>query len=160
MNQLSSIGFGPDAETFSAYAQRGNERLGNVDFIFENRGENTARIQVRRQDGTTTPSGYAAVGDAVVVVPGGTVTASYNILDKRIAFFGSGNTATDLSGTATSTSVGITAVIRNKGDLRGAQISIVAVGRRGWGYDEAFNRGELTKAWGSPPDRPDIDSVS
>jgi hypothetical protein len=40
-------------------------------------------------------------------------------------------------------------VIRNKADLRGAQIDIVAVGRKGWGYDDAFNKPELKKKWGS-----------
>jgi len=89
-----------------------------------------------------------------VVVPGGTQTKHYNLLSKRVAFFGSGNTATDLSGSATSTKANITAVFRNPSDLRGAQIDIIAGGHRGWGFDEAFNRKELTKKWGAPPDAP------
>jgi hypothetical protein len=72
------------------------------------------------------------------VVPGGVITKSYVLLSKRVAFFGSGNT-----------SVNVSAVIRNKADLRNAQIDIVAVGRRGWGYDEGFNKLELKKKWGT-----------
>ena len=40
-------------------------------------------------------------------------------------------------------------MLRNKADLRGAQIDIVAVGRRGWGVDEGWNANELVKKWGS-----------
>jgi hypothetical protein len=138
MNQLSSIGFGPDATVFAGYAQSANDRLGNIDFVFENIGANQAYIKLAQYDGTTSPSGYAQIGDAFTVVPGGVITKSYVLLSKRVAFFGSGNT-----------SVNISTVIRNKADLRGAQIDIVAVGRKGWGLDPAFNAPELTKKWGS-----------
>jgi hypothetical protein len=138
MNQLSSIGFGTDATVFAGYAQSAGDRLGKIDFIFENTGPNQAYIKLGQYDGTTSPSGYAQIGDAFTVAPGGALTKSYVLLSKRVAFFGSG-----------STTVNISTAIRNKGDLRGAQIDIVAVGRKGWGLDPAFNPPELTKKWGS-----------
>jgi len=138
MNQLSSIGFGTDANVFAGYAQSANDRLGNIDFVFENTGPNSAYIKLMQYDGVSSPSGFAVVGVPFTLVPGGVSTKSYVLLNQRVAFFGSG-----------STSVNISAVIRNKADLRGADISIVAVGRRGWGYDEAFNKLELKKKWGT-----------
>lgn len=136
MNQLSSIGFGTDATVFAGYAQAAGDRLGNIDFVFENTGPNAAYIKLMQYDGVTSPSGFALVGSALTVAPGGTATRSYVLLNKRVAFFGSG-----------STTVNISTVIRNKADLRGAQIDIVAVGRKGWGYDEGFNTAELKKKW-------------
>ncbi len=138
MNQQSSIGFGTDANVFAAYAQNANGKLGHVDFVFENTGGNQAYLKLMQYDGVTAPSGYALVGEAFTLVPGGSVTKSYVLVNQRIGFFGSGNTT-----------VNISSVIRNKGDLRGAQIDIVAVGRRGWGYDEAFDKPILQKDWGS-----------
>ncbi len=149
MNQISAIGFGADATVFAGYAQSANERLGNIDFIVENTGANTLYLTLGQYDGNTSPSGFAKVGAAFVVVPGGTQTKSYSLVSKRIGFFGSGNTATDLTGRATSAKADVTAVLRNKSDLRGAQIDIVATGRRGWGYDEAWNKLELKKKWGT-----------
>lgn len=149
MNQVSAIGFGPDAQVFAGYAQSANERLGNIDFIVENTGSTTLYMTLGQWDGNTSPSGFAKVGTAFVVVPGGTQTKSYSLVSKRIGFFGSGNTATNLSGTATSAKANVTAVLRNKADLRGAQIDIVATGRKGWGYDEGWNKLELKKKWGS-----------
>ena len=138
MNQLSSIGFGTDANVFAGYAQSANDKLGNIDFVFENTGGNQAYIKLMQYDGVTSPSGFAVVGLPFTVVPGGTVTRSYVLLSKRVGFFGSGNTF-----------VNISSVIRNKADLRNAQIDIVAVGRRGWGYDDGFNKAELRKKWGA-----------
>jgi len=154
INQLSAIGFGPDAQTMSGYAQAANERLGNFDLVIENTGANTLRFQLRTFDGTTSPSGYAAVGSAVVVVPGGTKTVSYSLVNKRAGLFGSGNTATDLSGSATSTKANVSVVIRNKADLRGGQIDICAGGHAGWGYDQGINPNVTSKNWGAPPDAP------
>lgn len=152
MNQLSAIGFA-DATVFAAYAQNANDRLGNIDFVFENVGPNTAYIRLMNFDGVTSPSGWAAVDTTTVsgagfttgflgfaVAPGGTLTRSYVLLSKRVGFFGSGNTT-----------VNISAIIRNKSDLRNAQIDIVAVGRKGWGYDQGFNKAELKKKWGTIP---------
>lgn len=149
MNQVSSVPFGTDANVFQAYAQSAGDRLGAIDFVFENTGPNNAYIRLAQYDGTTSPSGFATIDTTAsaspfniftgfAVAPGGTVTRHYTLISKRVAFFGSGNTI-----------VNISAVIRNKSDLRGAQIDIVAVGRRGWGYDEAWNRNELIKKWGS-----------
>jgi hypothetical protein len=140
MNQLSSIGFGTDANVFAGYAQSANDRLGNIDFVFENTGANQAYIKLGQYDGTTSPSGYATVGIPFTVAAGGVVTKSFVLLSKRVAFFGSG-----------STTVNISAVIRNKADLRGAQIDIVSVGRKSWGLDPGFNAPNLTKKWGSVP---------
>ncbi len=151
MNQLSSVGFGTDANVFAAYAQNANDKLGNIDFVFENTGANTAYIRLMNYTGNTAPSGWAAIDTSIVsgfgfttgfqgfaVAPGGTVTRSYVLLSQRIGFFGSGNTT-----------VNISASIRNKSDLRNAQIDIVAVGREGWGFDQGFNKAELTKKWGT-----------
>lgn len=148
MNQISSVGFGSDITVMAAYAQAANDKLGPVDFQFENTGNTTAVIRLMTYDGSTAPSGFAAVATATqqsgqvagafTVAPGGAVTRGYSLLNKRLAFFGSGNTT-----------VNITPVYRNKGDLRGAQIDIVTVGRKNWKFDDAFNKGELTKKWGS-----------
>lgn len=140
MNQNSSVGFGTDATLYAGYAQSASDRLGAVDFIFENTGANQAYIKLGQYDGVTSPSGYATVGVPFTVVPGGAVTKSYVLVGKRVAFFGSG-----------STTVNISAVIRNKGDLRGADISILASGRKGYGLDPAFEAAQLTKKWGSVP---------
>lgn len=135
---------------FQGYAESANDRLGAIDFVFENTGPNTAYIRLAQYDGVTSPSGFATIDTTYtaapftanfrgfVVAPGGSTTRHYTLISKRVAFFGSGNT-----------NVNISAVLRNKSDLRGAQIDIVAVGRRGWGYDEAWNRNELIKKWGS-----------
>src|SRR4051812_43325822 len=98
-----------------------NERLGAIDFMFENVGEIAAYIKVMAYVGpTTTPSGYAdvwpldniatnnvtasppsgaitgftTVGPPFVIAPRGVLTRSFNLLAKRIGFFGSGIAAT------------------------------------------------------------------
>jgi hypothetical protein len=180
MNQASLVPFGTDASRLAGYAQTANERLGAIDFTFENTGSIAAYIKVMSYIGpTTTPSGYAdvlpldsesynavttsppagtisgftSVGPPLVVNARGCLTRSYNLLSKRVGFFGSGISATlTINGVSTvvrSTTVNITASIRNKGDIRGAQIDISQVGRQGWGYDQAFNTPNLTKKWGS-----------
>ena len=63
MNQLSSIGFGPDATVLHGYAQAANERLGNVDFQIENTGDIPLNFILRQYDGVTLPSGYADVDE-------------------------------------------------------------------------------------------------
>ena len=146
MNQLSSVGFGPDTNVFAGYAQSSGDRLGNIDFVFENTGPNAAYIRLMQYDGHTSPSGFVAIDTTYTtsgflgfeVVPGGTVTKSYVLVSKRVGFFGSGNTT-----------VNISAVIRNKADLRNAQIDILASGRQGWGFDMGFDRATLTKKWGT-----------
>ncbi len=141
--------FNSDATVLAAYAQSSGpagQALGCVDFQFENVGLNTAYIKLAQFDDTTSPSGYKNVGAAFTLVPGGTYTASYVFVNKRIGFFGSGTTSTGAIG---ATKVNITPVLRNKGDLRGAQIDIVVTGRRSWGYDKAFDKPTLTKKWSS-----------
>ena len=156
MNQVSSVPFGTDANVFQGYAESANDRLGAIDFVFENTGPNWAYIRLGQYDGATAPSGFASVDTSYTttapgagyaptggflgfaVAPGGSATRHYSLVSKRVAFFGSGNT-----------SVNISAVLRNKSDLRGAQIDIVATGRQSWGYTEGWNRNELVKKWGS-----------
>lgn len=152
MNQMT-FGFGSDVTVFAGYAQSANDRLGNIDFIVENTGSTTVVVQLREYDQDSSPSGWAAVGTPFVVVPGGNQTKSFNLLSKRVAFFGSGSTTisttlTSLTG-YTGAKANITAVLRNKADLRGAQIDMVATGRRSWGYDEGWNKLELKKKWGT-----------
>lgn len=183
MNQASAVPFGPDASRIAGYAMTANERLGAIDFQFENTGSIPAYIKVMAYVGpTTTPSGYAdvlpldseaqnnvtanppsaaitgftTVGPPFVVNARGCITRSYNLLSKRIGFFGSGvagNVQQQIAPYQTirvsSTIVNITAVLRNPADLRGAQIDINAMGRQGWGFDPAYNTPELTKKWGS-----------
>jgi len=99
-------------------------------------------VQIREYDGTTSPSGYKNVGSAVTVVPRGTTTVHMNLLSKQIGFFGSGNTV-----------INVTTVMRNPSTLRGAQIDIVALGRRGFGYDSAFDQKQFrSPGWGAAPD--------
>lgn len=160
-----------------------NERLGAIDFQFENVGSIPAYIKVMAYIGpTTTPSGYSdvtpldneamnnvtanppssaitgftTVGPPFVVQPKGCITRSYNLVSKRIGFFGSGiagNVTQQIAPYQTlrvsSTVVNITAVIRNPAALAGGQIDINAMGRQGWGYDPAYNTPELTKKWGA-----------
>ena len=162
-----------------------NERLGAIDFVFENTGSIPAYIKVMAYVGpTTTPSGYSTagvlplqnnamnsvtanppvstltgfttVGPPFVLAPKGVLTRSYNLLTKRIGFFGSGvagNVVQQIAPYQTlrvsSTTVNISAVIRNPSDLRGAQIDINSIGRQGWGYDPAFDTPNLTKKWGT-----------
>lgn len=187
MNQASLVPFNTDATRLAGYAMTANERLGAVDFIFENTGQIPAYIKVMAYvNPTTTPSGYSAVnsltstyqsdltdatptsaisatpapyalvGTPFVVAPKGALTRSYNLLSKKIGFFGSG-----IAGNVTqqqapyqtllvrSTTVNITAVLRNPSDLRGAQIDINTVARQGWGFDPAMDTPTLTKKWGS-----------
>lgn len=101
-------------------------------------------------------TGFTTVGAPFVLNPRGVLTRSYNLLAQRIGFFGSGIAATVVQQQApyqslkvTSTTVNITAVIRNPSDLRGAQIDITQVGREGWGFSAAFGTSNLTKKWGS-----------
>ena len=152
MNQASSIGFGVDANKLAGYAQAANDRLGNFDLVVENTGANTLWMIVREQTtAKPTTSGYGDVGSWFTVVPAGVQTKSYSIVSKRVGFFGSGRNS---AGVAASTKANISVVLRNKADLRGSQIDIVGMGRRGWGVDEAFNAAELTKKFGAPPDAP------
>jgi hypothetical protein len=143
MNQVSAVGFGSDINVLAGYAQAANDRLGNIDFVFENTGPNDAVIVMKAFDNV---SGYNEnVGPFINLVPRGTRTLSYSLLDQRVGFFGSGDTT-----------VNISSVIRNKADLRGAQIDIVAAGRRGYGFDKNFDEAAFRPAWGAPPDRPDL----
>lgn len=153
MNQLSSVSFTSDATVLHGYAQTANERLGSVDFLVENTGNIALVFQLRQYDGVTSPSGYANVGGQTTVNARGKKTIGYNLLSKRVGFFGSGVAATvtinGVSQFVTATTANISVVYHNKGDLRGAQIDLVATGRRGWSYDDAFARAELKKKWGT-----------
>jgi len=137
MNQVSSIPFGTDATLLAGYAYRANDRLGNVDLTIENTGSNALYFQLKEQ---TNPSGaFVNVGAAQTLVPKGVKTVSYNLIAKRVGFFGSGSTTANVSFS-----------IRNKGNLRGAQVDIVVTGRRGWGYDAGFDTNSQVPNWGNP----------
>jgi hypothetical protein len=131
---------------FAGYAQSANDRLGSVDFSYENTGANTLYVRLMQYDGTTSPSGFASIDTGYTtdgflgtkIVAGGVITKSYNLVSKRVGFFGSGNTTCN-----------ITANIRNKSDLRGGDITIASSGRRSWGWDEGLDKGTLTKKWGT-----------
>lgn len=145
-NQLSSVPFGTDIMRLAGYAQAANAALGNIDLCLENTGINTLTFQLKEFVGTVAApltSGYSNIGATSTIVPKGVKTISYNLVSKRVGFFGSG-----------STTCNITATFRNPGDIRGAQIDLIATGRRGWGFDAAFNQGELTKKFGRPIDDP------
>lgn len=257
MNQLSAVPFGSSSAYANGYAQAADARLGNVDFVFENTGANSASIQVKEltvanatlstnltgtnNDLTFTAVNKGATGDAITVefidpglnngvekvvvsgndikvfaatgaggaitstgdtvrnsiiasgaasalvsvankagndgsglitamaktnlsggeswvnvgsshtvVPKGTKTASYVLNSKTVGFFG---TATG------GTTVNITSVIRNRGDLRGAQIDLLPGGRKGWGYSSGFNPDAVRNNWGPIPDVPSASAV-
>jgi hypothetical protein len=133
MQQISTIPFGSDATILAGYALAANDRLGNLDLVIENTGANDLYLKVAEYDGVTSPSGYADIGVPVTVVPKGTKTVSLSLLSKKIGFFGSGNTVANVS-----------TVYRNRADLRGAQIDIVVQGRKGWGFDTAFDVNAFT----------------
>jgi hypothetical protein len=153
MNQLSSVNFGNDATVLHGYAQATNERLGYVNFLIENTGNIALAFQLRQYDGSTGPSGYANVGGQTTVNARGSKMVAYNLLSKRVGFFGSGVAATvtinGVSQLVTSTTANISVVWSNKAQLDGRQIDLVATGRRGWTYDDAFAKAELKKKWGT-----------
>lgn len=138
MNQISSVSFGADATRANGYLLSAGERLGNFDLVLENVGPNAAYVKLMQYDGVTSPSGFAVIGTPFTVAAGGVLTKSYSLIGKRVGLFGSGNTL-----------VNVSTVLRNKADLRGAQIDLVVTGRRGWGYDEGWQKNELKKKWGS-----------
>ena len=162
MNQISTIGFGPDITLLAGYAQRTNDRLGVFDLLVKNVstaplgvGNQPAsgtsgpslRFQLKEYDGTTSPSGWKNVGSYVDLVAGGTTTIHLSLSSKRLGFFGSGFNPTTLVGTSASANVSV--VMDNKSDLRGAQIDLVVTGRKGWSYDDGYNKGELIPKWGT-----------
>ena len=150
MNQVSQVSFGPDITQANGYLQYGNERLGNLDLVIENTSDYDLVFQAKAAS-TLTNSGFANVGSAVTIKARGVKTLSYNILSKKFGFFGSGQ---DSTGAARSVTANVTTVIRNKSDLRGAQVDLVNVGKRGWGSDQIFNDPAFFKYWGNPPDAP------
>jgi len=139
INQVSSIGFGSDISVMEGYVQAANERLGNFDLIIENRGANTLTILLKEcglSAGGTGP--YTPLGGYYTVVAGGIKSINLSVLSQRIGFFGSGNTTANFS-----------TVIKNAADLRGAQIDIVATGRRGYGFDTANDTKAGRPKWGT-----------
>ena len=151
-NQISQIGFGSNIQVCAAYAQAANDRLGPVDFVIHNTGANSLTLQIREHDGTTSPSGYknvVGVSAFTTVVAGGVVNIHTTLVSKQVGFFGSGNTTAN-----------ITPVLRNKADLRGASIDIIALGRRGFGWDDAFDKAAFrAPGWGAQPDSGNTDAV-
>lgn len=134
MNQISKIPFGSDASVFAGYAQAANERLGAFDLIIENTGTNPLVLQLKEY--VASSDTWQNVGSVINVAAGGTNTAHLTILSKRLGFFGTGNTTANIS-----------AQIRNKGNLRGAQIDILCSGRKGWGFDTGFDKNSFRPSW-------------
>jgi hypothetical protein len=182
MNQMSDIGFGPDITLLAGYATRTNDRLGVFDLLVKNTQLQSAqlgvgnqptagadapvlRLQLMEWDGTTSPSGWKAIGGGTgpggtsEIVAGGTTTIHMNLSAQKLGFFGSGYLPTAAvgygqpTGSATNTpccvAANISVVMDNKSDLRGGEIDIVVTGRRGWGYDDGFSKATLTPNWGS-----------
>jgi hypothetical protein len=143
MNQISVIGFGNDDTLLAGYAQAANERLGAFDLVIENIGANTLTLKFKELNfsNDTTYADVPPVTTATVVA-GGTKTISFTCNSRKLGFFGTGNTKANVS-----------VVLRNKADLRGAQIDIVNTGRKGWTWDTAYNKPSTAKKWGNPPDK-------
>jgi hypothetical protein len=143
LNQASIIPFGTDATKVAGYAFA-TARLGNVDLVFENTGDNTLSAKCS-QFVSGNPSSYVQIVPWFTVVPGGTVTKSLclpgvSAPGPQIAFFGSGRTTANIS-----------VVARNPANLRGIEVSIVPIGRFGWGFDTAFDQGSFLPTWPSLP---------
>ena len=153
MNQLSAISFGNDSTVLRGYAQAASPRLGYVQFLIENTGNIALSFQLRAYDGSTSPSGYANVGGRTTVNPRGSRSVAYNLLNKRVGFFGSGVaanvTVNGVTTYVTSTTANISVVWSNKAQLDGRQLDLVAVGRRSWAVDDAYPSAELRKRWGT-----------
>ena len=169
MNQMGTIGFGTDNAVLAGYAQKTNDRLGVFDLLVKNvstpnlgvGNQPTAgasgpvlRLQLKEWDGTTSPSGWKNIGSYYEIVAGGTTTIHCNMASKKLGFFGSGYAGTSgATGVAANSpapvAANISVVMDNKSDLRGAQIDIVVTGRKGWGVDDGFNKGELYPNWGT-----------
>ena len=139
MNQISGLGFGMDNTVLAGAAHTAGDRLGSFDLIIENTGSNDLTLLFK----TYSESSWTQIGSSVTVkAGGGTTTEHFSLINKTLGFFGSGNTTAN-----------ITVVIRNKGDLRGAQIDLKTPGHKGWGYDLGFdknaNRTPWTSDWGT-----------
>lgn len=132
MNQLSNVPFGASASYASAFAVARTQRLGQFSLVIENTGANTLSMRCATLSGTT----WTPIEAIFTVVPRGNTTRNYSLVDKVIGFFGSGSTTANIS-----------TVIRNKSDLRGAQIDLVTQGRKGWGYDPALPTGAFGPTW-------------
>jgi hypothetical protein len=134
MNQLSKIGFGSDPTVYAGYAQAAGDRLGNFDLVIENTGSNTLTLQMKEY--VASSNTWNNVGSSTTIVAGGTSTLSFCLFSKILGFFGTGNTTANIS-----------TVIRNKSNLRGAQIDICASGRKGWGFDSGFDKNAFRTPW-------------
>ncbi len=143
MNQSSTLPFGTDATKVAGYVYA-TERLGNCDILFENTGANAITMKVG-QFVSGNPSSYALIVPWFTVQPGGTVSKSLvlpgvSAPGPQIAFFGSGGSTAN-----------VTFAFRNPSDLRGVDISIVPIGRLGWGFDTAFDQASFLPNWPSLP---------
>lgn len=134
MNQLSKIGFGSDPTVYAGYAQAANDRLGNFDLIIENTGSNTLTLQLKEY--IPSSATWNNIGTAITINAGGTTAKSLCLFSKILGFFGTGNTTANIS-----------TVIRNKSNLRGAQIDLCISGRKGWGFDSGFDKNAFRTAW-------------
>lgn len=139
MNQISKIPFGTDASVIAgaAMTNRASAALGNFNLVVENTGPNQLSMQGRTLGGAYGTT-WTPIESFFTVVPSGVTTRSYSLVNSQLGFFGSGNTTANVS-----------VVLRNKSDLRGAQIDLTIAGKRGWGVDSGYNTNAVTPPWGA-----------
>ena len=138
---MSVIGFSTDATQLAGYATRANERLGSFQLLVQNTGSNSLYLRIKEYDGVTSPSGWFDVAGPYTIVAAGSYPVNVNTLSQKVGFFGSGNTTANIQ-----------INYNNPSDLRGAQIDLVATGRKGWGFDDGFNTNAFTAKLGKAPD--------
>lgn len=149
-NQISVIGLGTDISKLAGYTVYGGARLGRVDLVMENVGDNTATLTIKEfaptWDGLSasswasnkTPSG-TQTGTWTTVVANFTIgaratkTTKLVVVGKTLGIFGSGNTT-----------VNVTPILRNPANLRGAQFDIIQPGRAGFGFETGFDQTAFT----------------
>ena len=136
------VPFGTVTTVLNGYAQHGNDRLGALDFQFENVGDKDVDIDIKELNAAGTAYTTVVGNTGVIVKGGGVKTLSIVSNSKRLGFF---------TKTGGNTSVNITPVLRNKADLRGASIDIVAPYKQGWGFDLGYDKPTTQKFWGKFP---------
>jgi hypothetical protein len=121
-NQISTIGFSNDASVTNGYAFRTNEKFGNVNFGFENTGNNSVVLQLRELVGSGSLASYSVnLTPQFTLVAGGTTNKALVILNQQIGLFGSG-----------LTTVNVAIEMRNMADRRNPQIEVVPLGKQFW----------------------------
>ena len=140
-NQISTIGFGSDANLLAGQALSTNDRIGNINLLVtvptslagssvsygQTVSSGSLYLKVKVHDGVTAPSGYYDVAGPFQIVNGGNqIVPLVGINSKRIGFFGSGNVKANIS-----------VILNNASALAGQDITIVPGPRAGWGFQDA-----------------------